>query len=107
MIYSTLDILVAVVSTRGLVTLQVKKLVVGATHTPSWYCVAAASSNQVEYPTPEDGRNQENGHVWPVTTTTRVMSLSSTVWNNNHEIAWVISLGHVPKDIIVKISRVE
>ena len=40
--------------------------------------------------------------AWPVPITTRVMSLPV-----QHEIIVSYFMGHVPKDIIVKISRVE
>ncbi len=104
MVYSTLDIFTTVVSTRGRVTHRVK-LVVGATHTPSWYF--SSCSNPVEQGTPEEGScktpppQRKLKKVWLVAVTTGGLMSLCSMWNNS------MKYGHVPKNIIVKISRVE
>ena len=46
------------------------------------------------------------GKFGPVALTIRVMSLLGTAWNNSVKYLELFQ-GHLPKDIIVKISRVE
>ncbi len=79
MVYSTLDIFITVVSTRGRVGNSQVKLVVGATLTPSLHF--SSCSNPVEQGTPEKVavKTRKLKSLALVAITTKVMSLCGTV----------------------------